>query len=262
MARLHLFEFEDLPWFPAPWRDLITDTLVFFDSTFHPFRPIVPRMKTVLERLNCKNIVDLCSGSSGPILGVMEQLDKGEHYPVRVVLTDRYPNLDAFQAKAVASNGQVAYEENSVDALKVPPHLDGFRTLFVSFHHFRPGDARKILQDAVTKKVGIGVFEYTEPSLVWFAALLFVPLALWLSAPFIRPFKWSRLVWIYLFPLPVWFAAWDGFVSLFRSYPPQALTELTRGLGEGKYVWDIGKVRSFGACYVTYLIGYPVRSPL
>jgi len=257
VARLHLIEFEDLPWFPAPWRDLITDVLAFFDSTFHPFRPIVPRLQKALETLNCKDIVDLCSGSSGPVLGVVEQLEKREKYPVRVVLTDKYPNLPAFRAAAGASKGQVVYEEGPVDALNVPAHLKGFRTLFASFHHFRPGDARRILQDAVAKNVGIGVFEYTEPSLVWFLSLLFVPLLMGIAAPFVRPFRWSRLVWVYLFPLPVWFAVWDGFISLFRSYSPQALEELTRGLGEGKYVWDIGRVRSFGACYVTYLIGYP-----
>jgi hypothetical protein len=258
VARLHLIEFEDLPWFPAPWRDLITDVLAFFDSTFHPFRPIIPRMKMVLEKLNCNDIVDLCSGGSGPILGVIKQLEKGERYPVRVVLTDKYPNLPAFRDAKAKSAGQVVYEENSVDALDVPVHLKGFRTLFASFHHFRPGDARKILQDAVAKGVGIGVFEYTELNLIWFLAILFIPLALWLYAPFLRPFRWSRLVWVYLFPLPAWFAVWDGFVSLFRSYSPQALEDLTRSLGEGKYVWDIGRVRSFGACYVTYLIGYPV----
>jgi len=258
MPLLHLLEFEDLPWFPASWRDLITDTLAFFDSTFHPFRPIIPRMKMVLEKLNCNDIVDLCSGGSGPILGVIEQLEKDERYPVRVVLTDKYPNLPGFRAAAAASKSQVVYEENSVDALNVPARLKGFRTLFASFHHFRHGDALRILQDAVAKNVGIGVFECTEPSLIWFLAILFIPLALWLSAPFFRPFRWSRLVWVYLFPFPVWFAVWDGLVSLFRSYSPQALEELTRGLGDGKYVWDIGRVRSFGACYVTYLIGYPV----
>jgi hypothetical protein len=256
--RLHLFEFEDLPWFPSSWRDLITDVLGFFDATFSTFRPLVPRLKKVLVALDCRDIVDLCSGGSGPILGVVEQLDKDERYPVCVVLTDRYPNLPAFRDAKAKLTGQVVYEETSVDALNVPVQLKGFRTLFASFHHFRPGDARRILQDAVANNAGIGVFEYTELNLIWFLAILFIPLALWLYAPFIRPFRWSRLVWVYLFPLPVWFAVWDGLVSLFRSYSPQALKELTRGLGDGKYVWDIGRVRSFGACYVTYLIGYPV----
>ena len=262
MARLHLFEFEDLPWFPAPWRDLITDVLGFFDATFSTFRPVVPRLKKVLVALDCRDIVDLCSGGSGPVLGVVEQLERSEKYPVRVVLTDKYPNRSAFRAAAAASHGKVTFEEGSVDALNVPAHLKGFRTLFSSFHHFRPGDARRILQDAVSKNMGVGVFECTEPSLVWFAALLAVPLLMGIAAPFVRPFRWNRLVWVYLFPLPVWFAVWDGFISLFRTYSPQALEELTRGLGEGNYVWEIGKVRSFGACYVTYLIGYPARSPL
>ena len=71
MAHLHLFEFEDLPWFPASWRDLITDVLGFFDTTFSTFRPLVPMLKKVLVALDCRDIVDLCSGGSGPILGVV-----------------------------------------------------------------------------------------------------------------------------------------------------------------------------------------------
>ncbi len=30
MNRAHLFEFHDLEWFPATWRDLLTDFLSFF----------------------------------------------------------------------------------------------------------------------------------------------------------------------------------------------------------------------------------------
>ena len=45
----------------------------------------------------------------------------------------------------------------------MPDELGGFRTLFNAFHHFPPERARAILEDAVHKGQGIGVFEFTRP---------------------------------------------------------------------------------------------------
>ena len=43
--------------------------------------------------------------------------------------------------------------------MNVPESLNGFRTLFSSFHHFRPEQARAILANAMEKKQAIAVFE-------------------------------------------------------------------------------------------------------
>ncbi len=46
--------------------------------------------------------------------------------------------------------------------MKVPRELKGFRTMFTSFHHFPPEEARAILQNAVDAGEGIGIFEITR----------------------------------------------------------------------------------------------------
>ncbi|MBZ5544437.1 MAG: hypothetical protein LAO07_12275 [Acidobacteriia bacterium] len=262
MGRLHLFEFCDLAWFPASWRAYTTDLNFSFAAQFRVFRPMVPQLWRVLKNLDCRSIIDLGSGSSGPLPLVQKQLEAEEHYPVTITLTDKFPNLQALRGVAAASQGKVRYVETSVDAMDVPAELTGFRTLFVTFHHFPLDAARRVLADAARKRVGIGVFEYTERSLVWFIAILLLPLYLWLTVPFMRPWSWERLLWTYLLPLPILFALWDGLVSCLRTYSPAELQQLTRSIECQDYSWEIGRIRSFGACRITYLFGHPTNPEL
>lgn len=257
MARVQLFEFHDLEWFPTLWRNMMTDLMSFFAVRFDPFRPIVPKLKEALVELQCTEILDLCSGASGPLLSLQRRLEKEQNYSVTVTMSDKYPNRTAFGNVADASRGKIKYIESSVDATDVPEGLRGFRTLFTSFHHFAPDTARKILADAERKRVGIGVFEYTEPTPIWFLAILFSPLLFVLLAPFIyKPCTWGKLFWTYLIPLPLLLTVWDGIVSCLRTYPPEELRKLASG-NAGDYHWDIGKMQSFGACRITYMIGIP-----
>lgn len=257
MKRIHLFEFHDLGSFPHTWRMLLTDQLDFFARTFCPYRPIVPLLKRVLERLDCRNLVDLCAGGAGPVVEVQQQLEEKENYPLQVTLTDKFPNVAAFRRASARSREKLAGIEASVDATNVPGELGGFRTLFTSFHHFPPKLARCILEDAVAKRVGIGVFEYTERSWAWFVSLPFMPLYCWLMTPFIRPFRWERFFWTYLIPIVPLVMCWDGLVSCLRTYSPRELERLTEEIHAEGYRWEIGRVHSFGACRITYLLGYP-----
>jgi len=255
-----LFEFHDLDWFPNVWRNVMTDIMTFFAVKFRPYRAIVPKLKAVLGALRCRRVVDLGSGAGGPALFLLEQLGEVNGVPIELTLTDKYPNVPVFRRLAATWPGRISYCEEPVDAANVPEELEGFRTLFGSFHHFDTEAARGILRDAVRRNQGIGVFEYTERTLwIWGLPLLFGPLFGWLVVPFIRPFSWRRLLWTYLIPVWMVFGLWDGLVSCLRTYSPRELRDLTADLGDGGYRWEAGRVRSFGACRITYLLGVPGR---
>lgn len=116
---------------------------------------------------------------------------------------------------------------------------------------------RAFLRNAVCNREGIGIFEYTERNLwVWGPALALAPLFMILAIPFVRPFKWSHLVWTWLVPLFTLTGVWDGIVSCMRTYTPEELLLMARDAGDG-YEWRAGRVRAFGACRVTYLVGWP-----
>lgn len=257
MGRLHLIEIHDQAWCPSVLRDAATDYLQFVTHVANPYAPVADRLRRALERARAARIVDLCSGAGGPWIKLGPLLGVGEAQATPVLLTDRFPNLEAMERMRAKSGGLVDYEPRPVDAAHTPTDLDGFRTLFASFHHFRPRDAERILADAVERRQGIAVLEMTHRSVVAVALMGLVPLLVLLLTPLIRPFRWSRLLWTYVLPALPFLVAFDGIVSSLRTYAPAELEELVRGLRDG-YTWEIGEERSGpGPVPITYLIGYP-----
>lgn len=235
----------------------MTDFLGFLMETFEPYRGAAPILGHALDALRTHEIVDLCSGGGGPWLDLVRRIPAPGGSPLHVRLTDRYPNHAAYARLRGASGGVIDGEPEPVSADALPARLDGFRTLFTALHHFRPADARAILADAVRARRGIAAFEVTRRTPLALLAMLFLPLLVLLCTPFIRPFRWSRLLWTYLLPvlpLAVWF---DGTVSCLRTYSPTELRALVADLQEG-YEWQIGTVRSAPLpSRVTVLVGLP-----
>jgi hypothetical protein len=256
--RIHLFEFEDQPWFSASLRMLVTDVLQHQLTRFRTYKPIIPKIKQAMQAMDSSQIVDLCSGSGGPLPQIQELLRAEESYKVSIILTDKFPHLDASKKISAVSGNDARYLPHAVDAMAVPADLKGFRTLFSSFHHFRPDDALRILQDAVEKDTGIGIFEFTERSRFMLLKSIFPPIAVLFSAPFIRPFKFSRIFFTYVIPIvPVVFF-WDALISNYRTYSPEELKQLISRLPSNNYTWDIGTTVAEKSIWnITYLIGYP-----
>ena len=253
MGRLHLFELEDQPWFPAIIRDLATDYLHFIQERTHIDRAMTPLLRRALDEGHTSDIVDLCSGGSGPLLGVVRDL-AAEGRSVRATLTDLFPNLAAFEKIAASSGGLIGYERSPVDARRVPARLAGLRTIFNGFHHFRPADARQVLHAAAAAGQPIAVLEISERSLRTLPVLL-SPIFVWLVTPFMRPLTLRRVFWTYLVPLVPLTVLWDGVVSQLRAY---TVAEL-RGLCEGSAPmrWEAGQIPiAKGRGRLTYLIGF------
>ena len=142
-----------------------------------------------------------------------------------------------------------------MDATNVPRELKGLRTQFLSFHHFRPEDAVKILQNAVDSGSPIAIFEAQERSLPSLLAMFFSPLTVIFTTPFIRPFRWGRLLFTYLVPIVPLFVWWDGIVSSLRTYSVKEMNELiSRVQNNESFNWETGKVKS-GPATILYLLG-------
>jgi SAM-dependent methyltransferase len=239
------------------WRDLLTDFLSFYASAFKPYAGVAPLLADALEQTGEARIIDVCSGAGRPLLSLLPALRRLGVRDLHVTLTDKYPNLEAWE-NVGETGAVVTYLETPIDAVDVPSDLKGFRTLFTSFHHFRPDAALAVLADAVSKDEGVGIFEYTERSwLIWTLPTLLIPAFVWLCTPFIGPFRWRRFVWTYLIPVVPIVAMWDGFVSNLRTYSVGEITGLVRQLGHQGYEWKIGRTRSIGLSRVTYAIGLP-----
>jgi SAM-dependent methyltransferase len=257
MRRLHLFEIEDQSWCPRAVRDAMTDYLRFAARAGDVYAPVVPKLGEALSAAGTRRVLDLCSGGGGPWLDLRSKL-AAAGCPVEVVLTDYNPNVAAFERASAESDGAITFEREPVDVRRVPERLDGYRTLFAGFHHFRPEEAVKIIGDAVEKRRGIAVFEATERTPLAVAAMLVTPVMVLLVTPFIRPFRWSRLFWTYVVPAVPLCVLWDGVVSCLRTYTPDELRAFAAEFEGRGYEWDIGAAPiGRGPISVSYLVGYP-----
>jgi hypothetical protein len=263
MRRVQLFEIHDQPWFPSFLRDQVTDDLQVLLNIGRPYGDILPQLREGIERAGADRVLDLCSGAGGPWPWLAEELERSG-LRICVELSDKYPNAQT-RERVRKDSTKLCYRDELVDATQVPRGLSGFRTLFTSFHHFPPEQARAILKDAVENGQGIGVFEIPGRRPL---TLLLLPLVLIgdiLVVPFLRPGPLARavwrLVWRWVIPIVPLVLLFDGIVSCLRAYAPRELRELANGLADAGYCWKIGCVkRGFLRLPIAYLVGYPSGS--
>lgn len=261
MGRLHFFELEDQPWLPASVRAYATDCLrALFSALLHRSR-VAERLRTVLESTGELRILDLCSGSSGPLAPLLDEL-AAQGLEVDAVLTDLHPHPELGRGLSP----RLRYRAEPLDARRVPAELEGVRTCFAGLHHFRPDDAVEILAACAAEGHGLAVFEPSSRRLLDALAVPLIGLASIVAAPLLRPFRWGRLFWTWLVPLVPLVVVWDGWVSCARCYTVDELRGLAeRALEQAgarhRYRFDVGRdpLRGLPAG-VTWILGTPARS--
>lgn len=255
---MRLFEIHEQKWFPQFLRDEFVDELQMILDVTNTYQPIAKLLRKRLQQCGADRVLDLCSGAGGPWPSLVRDFENSGAQPPEVLLTDKYPCAKVRDDREPASARRIHFLSHSVDATQIPEQLDGFRTLFSSFHHLKPDEARRLLQDSVSRRRGIAIFEAPARRAFTLLSLLLIPIAAWLFVPFRRPFRWSRLLWTYLIPVIPFVLFFDGLISCLRAYSPAELREMTRNLANGEYQWEIGE-ESGGLLplRITYLVGYP-----
>ncbi len=256
MKRIHAFEFEDLSWFPKSLRNYITDFLQFGANAFDIYKSVVPIINKGIKSAGNDTIIDIASGGGGGWLKLTEHIRK-EHSDLKVVLTDFYPNLEAFNSTESKMPHVFECIEHPVNAMNVPAELKGFRTMFLSLHHFKPKDAKAILQNAVDTNQPIGIFEAQQRDIKSMIPMLLSPISVLLMTPFIRPFKLGRLLFTYIIPILPLLVLWDGVISVIRTYTTKELNQMISELDQGDlFDWKVGLSKGKPS-QILYLIGIP-----
>jgi hypothetical protein len=257
MKRYRLREIADYLWFPSMFRNFMTDILEFIIVKYRIYEPVIPLIREVMQHMKTNQIIDLCSGSSGPWSQMQIQLQGQKGY-VSVTLTDKYPNVRAFEKIKERSGNRIQYLSEAVDATNVPLYLKGMRTIFSAFHHFEPDAARKILQDTVDSRSSIGIFEFTEKRLDKIPFAFFMPLFVFIITPFIRPRSFKRIFWVNIIPIIPCVLTYDAIISHSTTYSPKDLKELVKSINSEGYEWKIDQIPSeLRTMRITYLIGFP-----
>ncbi len=258
MRRVHLFEFEDLRWFPNWIRVCLTRLIIVMHRKFDTSEEMALLLNKLMKKTGTTKIVDLCSGSGGPMLDTVVLLrNKYKIENVKLTLSDLYPNLE--EAKRINRvYDYIRYRTSPLDATKLNNVEEGILTMVGSFHHMKPKSARSILVEAQRKNQPICILEINKkfPIVLWW---LFVPLSAILClfiTPMVKPLTAKQIIFTYLIPvIPLCFA-WDAVITSGRIYRSEDLDVLLQGLGNATYRWKKGILK--GKTEKIYLTGCPI----
>lgn len=261
MKRFQLFEFIDQRWFPAVLRD---SALSFLETMYRlsgaANRTMAGVLGKVLDRDGSDRILDLASGATGPVLHLLPALRELRGGGVDVTLSDLFPTARGQELAAAQGDPLIRYLPTPVDATRAPAELKGTRTLFGAFHHFPPELAQGVLRDAFQQRRSIAVFEISARKLPLLISGLFMPLMVLFITPLSRPLRLGQLLFTYLIPILPFLIAWDGIVSVLRTYTPEELAQMTADLKAPDYRWEIGELALKGVpVKVPFLTGTPLR---
>lgn len=259
MKRIHLFEFEDFAWIPGWLRRCTTRLILVMHNLLGTSDKVTELVAKVLKNTRSSTILDLCSGSGGPMPEVLQILhDKHGMHNISLTLTDLYPDLKAAEAFNSQDGNNINYVITPVDATQLKDEMGGLRTMIGSFHHMPPREAKKILTAAEKSREPILVFEISDnstPTVLWWIAFPINFIMTFFITPMVRPMSWQQLVFTYLIPIiPICFA-WDGAVSNARTYTLNDLDELLRSIESSNYEWEKGTIE--GKTNQIYLLGLP-----
>ncbi|WP_062055553.1 hypothetical protein [Aquimarina longa] len=257
MKRIHLFEFEDLKWFPNWIRICMTRLIMVMHKKFKTSQDMAKLLSDLIEQTKITKIVDLCSGSGGAMLDVVSQLKYVHKIKnVELILSDLYPNLDAAK-KINQTNNSVSYRTTPLDATNLDDNIEGILTMIGSFHHMKPELAKRILVEVQKRKQPICIMEINKkfPIVLWW---FFIPLSMILClfiTPLVKPLTLKQVIFTYLIPIiPICFA-WDAVITSGRIYRMEDLDILLKDLGNENYTWKKGIIK--GDSEKIYLIGHP-----
>jgi len=257
VKRIHLFEFEDLKWFPNWIRICMTRLIMVMHKKFNTSEDMAKLLAKLIKQTNTKKIIDLCSGSGGPMLDTVSLLKATHNIEnIELLLTDLYPNLeDAERINQI--NNSISYRTTPLDATNLDNDINGILTMVGSFHHMRPELAKNILTEVQKKRQPICIMEINKefPIILWWFLIPISAILCLFITPLVKPLTAKQIIFTYLIPIiPICFA-WDAVITSGRIYRMDDLNTLLKGLEKENYTWEKGIIE--GSSEKIYLMGYP-----
>lgn len=242
LARLQLFEFNDLAWVGSDLRDTIVESLGRGLRWGHTLKEIVDPFAGFLEAAGTDRVLDLCAGAGAPADILISEFRRAGREPPEILLSDLYPRTSAWRRLAESEPALSACLA-PVDAAAIPSELGAgrARAIINAFHHFPPRLAQSILSDAIRARAPIWISEPFDRNPLLFLSFAPFGLAALLANPVLTPERTlgkAILSWG-VTPLTLAVCAWDGFVSTFRAYTERELREMVASLG-ADYRWCFG----------------------
>ncbi|MEM7372297.1 MAG: hypothetical protein AAF587_27005 [Bacteroidota bacterium] len=215
-------------WFPKHLKQLMFEFMSWFVSKVHAAKPFMPVIEQGLQHTSNHHLINIDRKMGAGIETLIPHLPESvtvENIPLSEMQTEE----------------------------------EGLYTMINSFHQFAPAEARTFLSQIARKKHPLAILEGNNDSLWQLVGMtIILPMTILLTAPIVRPFRPSRLLFTYLIPILPIASLLDGFLALFKLYAPKDLDQLVSTIQVPGYMWESGKRDNGRGGKIMYLLGYPV----
>ncbi|MBK7807157.1 MAG: hypothetical protein IPJ51_12750 [Saprospiraceae bacterium] len=227
MKRKQVFQFSNQKWYPSFLKRDMYEFMSWFVGKVNAAKPFLPVLEEVIGNTQTKTIINIDSKIGAGIETLLPLLPEGS-------------------------------EIINIELEKFSTHNKGMYTFINSFHQLDEKKAAYYLTQIANSGNSVAVLEGNNDSLWQVVGMtIFVPLTVILSAPFVQPFRITRLIFTYLIPILPVVTMLDGFLALFKLYNPNDLNELVSTIPVKNYVWKSGKADNGRGGKIIYLMGYP-----
>jgi hypothetical protein len=257
MRRLHFIELHEQSWVPRFLRESFVESLSIVLRITGVYRGVPPLYAEWLRNSGGREVLDLASGAAGPTETLITDLQRIGIEPPRFCLSDLFPVEDKFIEMKLAHPRHISFITKPVDALCVDrAYGHDLRQIISAFHHFKPDQARLIVEDAVKHGKGICILEPFQRNAfhMLIAALTIFPA---LIAPFFaRKWRLRHFLTTIVIPVVPLMLVFDAAISVLRSYTKEEIKQMVDSFSADSFHWVIGSTRFMLLFQTTYVFGW------
>jgi hypothetical protein len=226
MRRKQITQFINTKWCPRQIKKLCSEFVSWFVVKVNAAKPFIPVIENALTESKKNNIINLELNIGAGIETVRPFLNR------HLIIT-------------------------STTLSEINTQQQSGMYLFVnSFHQLPAITAKKTLEEIAKSRNPVVVVEGNNDSLWQLIGMtIFVPFTVILSAPFVKPFRWSRILFTYIIPVLPFIISIDGCIALLKLYNPKDLNKLTSSIKVSGYKWTAGKKDNGRGGKIIYLTG-------
>ena len=242
-------ELEDQAWFPDVFRRYQVEYIGSIVTWFKFYSPLVADIQKLTDENKTIVIQDLCSGSGIPAIYMHRQL-KGNY---QTILSDKFP------VSSFTNSNEISYLKEEVDVLLLEPQPSVCYTMYNGFHHFSNTEQQLLVKKMIAKKNPFFIAEILTPGFfTMMKIILTTTLIQLLTAPFVKPFSFTRLFFTYIIPVNLFTVLYDGIISVIRSKTAKQYADLLGSLSANEFKISIHQHSNWKG-RVVCIKGMPVK---